>query len=146
MEPIEEMTVKKISPPRSGWGAIHDGKNMASGITISCLGDGSYIGDHKLIWPKSRLQPKFQGWARVSKVLEIVAKLKSKSENLSLLSSLNVYSLARQNLAHEAARTLAGHLVDTRFADRWRCQNQAYLDNSHLALTRNHESKKNSIW
>ena len=43
--------------------------------------------------------------------------------------------MAQQSLAHEAAQTLAGQLVDTRFANRWRCQNQAYLDNSHLTLT-----------
>ena len=89
MDPIEDMPEKKISPHRSGWRVIHNGKNMASGITISCLGDGSYIGDHKLIWPKSRLQTKFQGWARVSKVLQIVEKFKSKSENLGMLSSLH---------------------------------------------------------
>ena len=58
-----------------------------------------------------------------------------KSENLSLLLSLHFYSLARQSLAHEAAQNLAGKLVDTRFADRWRCQNQACIDNSHLTLT-----------
>ena len=52
MDPIEEMPDKKISPPRSGWGAIHDGKNMASGITIWCHGDGSDIGDYKLSLPK----------------------------------------------------------------------------------------------
>ena len=44
-------------------------------------------------------------------------------------------SLARQSLAHKAAQTLAGQLVDSRFADGWRCNNQAYLDNSHLTLT-----------
>ena len=76
MDPIEDMPEKKISPPRSGWAAIHDGKNMASGITIWCHGDGSNIGDYKLSLPKSRLQPKSQGWARLSKVLKIVAKFK----------------------------------------------------------------------
>ena len=49
IDSIEDMAEKKISPPRSDWVAIHDGKNMASGVTISCLGDGSYIGDHKFI-------------------------------------------------------------------------------------------------
>ena len=34
MDPVEDMAEKKMSPPRSGWAAIHDGKNMASGITI----------------------------------------------------------------------------------------------------------------
>ena len=48
MDPIEDMAEKKISPPRSCGAAVHDGKNMASGITIRCIGDGSYIGDHKL--------------------------------------------------------------------------------------------------
>jgi hypothetical protein len=47
---------------------------MASGVTIWCHGDGSDIGDYKLSLPKSRLQPKSQGWARLSKVLKIVAK------------------------------------------------------------------------
>ena len=89
MDPIEDMPDKKISPPSAGWGAIHDGKNMGSGITIWCHGNGSNIGDYKLSLPKSRLQPKFQGWARLSKVLKIVAKSKSQSENLSLLSSLH---------------------------------------------------------
>ena len=49
MDPIEDMAEKKLSPLRCGWAAIHDGKNMASGVTIACLGDGSYIGDHKFI-------------------------------------------------------------------------------------------------
>ena len=40
----------------------------------------------------------------------------------------------RQSLAHEAARELAGHLVNTIFADSCRCQNQADLVNSHLTL------------
>ena len=97
MDPTEDMPEKKISPPRSGWAAIHAGKNMGSGVTIWCHGNGSYIGDYKLSLPKSRLQPKSQGWARVSKVLKIVAKFKSKSENLSLLSSLHFYSLARHS-------------------------------------------------
>ena len=34
MDPIEDMAEKKTSHPRSGWAAIHDGKNMASGIII----------------------------------------------------------------------------------------------------------------
>ena len=136
MDPIEDIAEKKISPPRSGWAAIHTGKNIGLEITISCLGDGSYIGDHKFIWPKSQLQPKFQGWARVSKVLKVVANFKSKFDNL-----------AQQYLAHKAAQKLARQLVDNRFADnRWRCQNQTYLDNSHLTLTTNHERKKNLMW
>ena len=49
MDPKEDMAEKKIPHPRSGCVAIHDGKNMASGVTLSCLGDGSYIGDHKFI-------------------------------------------------------------------------------------------------
>ena len=48
MDPKEDMA-EKIPPPRSGWVAFHDGKNMASGVTISCPGNGSYIGDHKFI-------------------------------------------------------------------------------------------------
>ena len=31
MDPTEDMPEKKISPPRSGWAAIHVGKNMGSG-------------------------------------------------------------------------------------------------------------------
>ena len=76
MDPVEDMAEKKISSPRSCRAAIHDGKNMASGVTIRCHGDGSDIGDYKLSLPKSRLQPKSQGWARLSKVLKIVAKSK----------------------------------------------------------------------
>ena len=34
MDPIEEIAEQKMSPPGSGWTAIHDGKNMASGIAI----------------------------------------------------------------------------------------------------------------
>ena len=49
MDPIEDMAEKKISPPRSGGAAILDGKNMASEVTISCLGNGGDIGDHKFI-------------------------------------------------------------------------------------------------
>ena len=41
MDPIEDMAEKKMSPHHSGWAAIHDGKNMPSGITIWCIGDGS---------------------------------------------------------------------------------------------------------
>ena len=74
MDPIEDMPEKKILAPHSAWGAIHDGKNMASGITIWCHGNGSNIGDYKLSLPKSRLQPKSQGWARLSKVWKIVAQ------------------------------------------------------------------------
>ena len=74
MNPVEDMAEKKISPPRSCWASIYAGKNMGSGISIWCPGDDSYIGDYKFIWTKSRLQPKLQGWARVSKVLKIVAK------------------------------------------------------------------------
>ena len=74
MDPIEDMSEKEISPTGSCWAAVHDDKSMVSGITISCIGDGSYIDAHKFSWPKSRQQPKFQGWARVSKVLKIVAK------------------------------------------------------------------------
>ena len=33
---------------------------------------------------------------------------------------------------------LAGQLVDTRLADRWRCRNQIYLDNCDLTSTKNH--------
>jgi hypothetical protein len=76
MDPVEDMAEKKISPPRSFRAAIHHGKNMASGVTIRCHGDGSNIGDYKLSLTKSRLQPKSQGWARLSKVLKIVAKSK----------------------------------------------------------------------
>ena len=61
MDPVEDMTEKKISPPCSCRAAIHQGKNMASGVTIRCHGDGSDIGDYKLTLPKSRLQPKSQG-------------------------------------------------------------------------------------
>ena len=50
----------------------------------------------------------------MKKVLKIVTKFKSKLENLSLLSSLHFYSLARQSLTHEAARTLIpGHRTHT---------------------------------
>ena len=82
MDPRKDMAKKKMSPPRSGWAAIHDGNNMASEITISGLGDGSYIGD-----PKSQIlaTAKVPG----EKVLRIVAKFKSKSENLGLLSPLH---------------------------------------------------------
>ena len=39
-----------------------------------------------------------------------------------------------------------GQLVDTSFADRWRCQNQADLDKYPLTLTKkSHERKKHSI-
>ena len=72
MDPIEN----KIFPPRSCRAAIHDGKNMASGVTIRCHGNGSNIGDYKLGLAKSRLQLKSQGWARLSKVLKIVPKSK----------------------------------------------------------------------
>ena len=82
IDPIKDMAQKKISPRCSRWAAIYDGKNMASEIIISCLGDGSYIGDPDFICPKSRLQPKFQGWARVSQVLKIVTKFKSKFKNI----------------------------------------------------------------
>ena len=78
MDPEEDMAEKKISSPRSCRAAIHDGNNMASGVTIRCHGDGSDIGDYKLSLPKSRLQPKSQGWARLSKVLIIVSKFQSK--------------------------------------------------------------------
>ena len=40
-----------------------------------CIGDGSYIDVHKFIWASSRLQPKYQGWAMVSKVLKINLKV-----------------------------------------------------------------------
>jgi hypothetical protein len=48
MDPIEDMSEKKISPPRSCRAAIHHGRNMASGVTIRWHGDGSNIGDYKL--------------------------------------------------------------------------------------------------
>ena len=76
MNPVEYMAEKKISPPRSCRAAIHNGKNMASGVTIRCHGDGSDIGDYKLSLLKSQLQSKSQGWARLSKVLKITAKSK----------------------------------------------------------------------
>ena len=76
MDPVEDMAEKKISPPRSCRAAIHHGKNMASGVTIRCHGDGSDIGDNKLSLPKSRLQLTSQGWARLSKVLKFVVKSK----------------------------------------------------------------------
>ena len=74
MDPIEDMSEKGISPTGSCWAAVHDDKSMVSGITIWCIGDGSYIDAQKFGWSKSRLQPKFQGWARVNKVLQIIAK------------------------------------------------------------------------
>ena len=49
MDPVEGRAEKKISPPRSCRAAIDHGKNMASGVTIQCHGDGSDIGDHKFI-------------------------------------------------------------------------------------------------
>ena len=61
MDPVEDMAEKKISPPRSCRAAISHGKNMPSGVTIRCHGDGSDIGDYKSSLPKSRLQPKSQG-------------------------------------------------------------------------------------
>ena len=76
MDPVEDMAEKKISPPCSCRAAIHYGKNMASGITIRCHGNGSDIGDYKLSLPKSRLQLESQGWARLSKVLRFFAKSK----------------------------------------------------------------------
>ena len=39
-------------------------------------------------------------------------------------------------------KDLAGQLLDTRFADRWRCQNQTYLDNSDLTATKNTDERK----
>jgi hypothetical protein len=39
----------------------------------------------------------------------------------------------------------ARKLVDTRFADRGRCRNQTYLDNSDMTPTKNHKRKKNSM-
>ena len=50
MDYIEDMAEKKILPLRSGLAVIHDGKNMASKINISCVCNCSYIGDHKFIW------------------------------------------------------------------------------------------------
>jgi hypothetical protein len=32
-----------------------------------------------------------------------------------------------------------------RFADRWRCRNQTYLDNADWTATKNHGCKKNSM-
>ena len=60
MDPVEDLAEKKISPPRSCRAAIHHGKNMASGVTIQCHGDGSDIVYYKLSLPKSQLQPNFQ--------------------------------------------------------------------------------------
>ena len=48
MDPEEDMAEKKISSPRSCRAAIHDGNNMASGVTIRCHGNGSDIGGYKL--------------------------------------------------------------------------------------------------
>ena len=78
MDPVEDMAEKKISSPRSCRAAIHDGNNTVSGVTIRCHGDDSDIGDYKLSLPKSRLQPKSQRRARLSKVLIIVSKFQSK--------------------------------------------------------------------
>ena len=36
----------------------------------------------------------------------------------------------------------AGKLLDTRFADRWRCHNQTYLDNSDFTATKIMDEKK----
>ena len=83
MDPVKDMAEKKISPPRSCWAAIHHGKNMASG----CHGNGSNIGDYKLSLPKSRLQPKSQGWAWLSKQLKIVAKSKGQVGKSKLVFS-----------------------------------------------------------
>ena len=86
MGPREDMAEKKISPPRSGWAAIHDGKNMASKITISCLGDGSYIGDPKSQIPATAKVP---GMSTSEQGVKYRRKFISKSENLGLLLSLH---------------------------------------------------------
>ena len=95
MDPVENMAEKKISPPRSCRAAIHHGRNTASGVTIRCHGDGSDIGDYKLSLPKSRLQPKSQGWPRLMKVLRIVAKSKGQvgiSKLVVVFSFLEAYA------------------------------------------------------
>ena len=81
----------------------------------------------------------------MSKVLKIVAKVKSKLENLCLLLSLHLERPAGKASYTKLHKDLAGQLVDTRFADRWRCRNQNYLDYSDLTLTKNHKRKKNSM-
>ena len=77
MDPIENIPEKEISPP-----ALAELLFMLERIWVlelSNIGDGSYINDHKFISPKSWLQQKSQGWARVSKVLKFFAKFQSKS-------------------------------------------------------------------
>ena len=64
MDPIEDMPEKKTSSPRSGWVASHDDKHMASRITISCLGDGSYINSFDQNPGYSQGSRDEQGWAR----------------------------------------------------------------------------------
>ena len=81
----------------------------------------------------------------MSKVLKIVAQFQRKYENLGLLLSLYFKRPARQSLAHKAAQKLSWQLVDTKIADRWRSQNQADLDNSHLTLTKKKSQKKEEL-
>ena len=61
---------------------------------------------------------------------------------MSACCGLYIWRYRRGKASHtKLHKDLAGQLVDTRFADRWRCRNQTYLDNSDL----NHERKKNSM-
>ena len=41
-----------------------------------CMGYESNVAAHKFIWTKSWLQQKYQGWARVRKVVKIILKFK----------------------------------------------------------------------
>ena len=69
IDPKEDFLEKEIFHPGPWWAGIHDDMNMTSGINIYCIGDGSYISDHKFNWTQLWLQAKNQGdWSVQDKV------------------------------------------------------------------------------